>query len=161
MVRTILIAALLTTFATQSEASRSHKSTTQTEFCGDRYCSGPVAVPVENSRQKIRRNRDSFQSAEILPHPAGCARRAFCGCGVSIKVFGKPIRELFLARNWLRFPSAAPASGMVAVRNGHVFYIERVLDNGTVLAYDPNSGGHKTRRHVRSLAGFSVRNPRA
>jgi hypothetical protein len=28
-----------------------------------------------------------------------------------------------------------------------------------VLAYDPNSGRHQTRLHVRSLAGYSVRNP--
>lgn len=49
---------------------------------------------------------------------------------------------------------------MVAVRNHHVFVIREVLGNGRVLAYDANSGNHRTRVWVRSLAGYSVRNPR-
>lgn len=166
MVRTILVAALLAMFATQSEASRSHKATTSNEFCGDRYCSGNTEIVVERVirtkvREKIRRTRDSFQSAEILPHPEGCPRRAFCGCGVALKLFGKLVTQggLAIAANWLKFPPADPAPGMVAARRGHVFLIEKVLGNGNVLAYDPNSGGHKTRRHVRNLAGYSVRNP--
>ncbi len=39
-----------------------------------------------------------------------------------------------------------------AVRRGHVFAIIENKGNGRVLAYDPNSGHHKTRIHVRSLA---------
>jgi hypothetical protein len=99
------------------------------------------------------------RSGRILPHPAGCPRRAFCGCGAAVEVFGKPVRSLWLAANWLRFPRAAPAPGMVAARRGHVFVIREVLGGGKVLAYDANSGGHKTRLHVRSLAGFIVVNP--
>ena len=53
----------------------------------------------------------------------------------------------------------APAAGMVAAPRGNVFVIREVLDNGRVLAYDANSGGRKTRLHVRSLAGFVVVNP--
>lgn len=98
--------------------------------------------------------------AEILPHPAGCPRVAFCGCGASLAVFGRSIRSLWLAANWFRFPPSTPAPGMVAVRRHHVFVIEQVLGGGQVLAYDANSGGHLTRRHVVSLAGYSVRNPR-
>lgn len=98
-------------------------------------------------------------SAQILPHPDGCPRRAFCGCGASVAVFGRSIRSLWLAANWFQFPHADPAPGMVAVRRHHVFVIEQVLEGGKVLAYDANSGGHLTRRHVRSLAGFSVRDP--
>ena len=51
--------------------------------------------------------------------------------------------------------------GMVAVRRHHVFVIREVVDavRHIVLAYDPNSGGHKTRLHLRSLAGYSVRDP--
>jgi hypothetical protein len=86
---------------------------------------------------------------------------AFCGCGVSAKVFGRPVRNLFLAANWRRFPPASPAPGMVAWRFGHVFYIIAVKARGVVLAYDPNSGGHLTRVHLRSLAGFRVVNPHA
>lgn len=98
-------------------------------------------------------------TVRIVSHPHGCPRVLFCGCGVSVRVFGKPIRNLFLAVNWRKFPRAEPAPGMVAYRYGHVFYIEKVLRRGRVLAYDPNSGGHRTRIHVRALAGFRVVNP--
>ena len=97
---------------------------------------------------------------QIVAHPAGCPARAFCGCGASIEVFGKNIRELWLAANWFRFPRAEPAPGMVAVRKHHVFVIREVRGPGEVLAYDANSGGRKTRIHLRSLAGYTVVNPR-
>ena len=91
--------------------------------------------------------------------PAGCPRR-YCGCGVSLKVFGKIIPELNLALNWKRkFPRTSPAPGMVAARSGHVFYIVSVIDSSTVVAYDPNSGGGRTRVHERSLRGYTVVNP--
>ena len=92
--------------------------------------------------------------------PSGCPSR-FCGCGTSLHVFGRIVPELNLARNWLRFPRTYPAPGMVAVRNHHVFAIESVNGDGTVVAYDPNSGGHRTRIHTRSLQGFRVVNPHA
>jgi len=95
----------------------------------------------------------------VVAHPAGCPRRSFCGCGVAKYVFGAPIRSLWLARNWFRFPRAAPGDGMVAVRPHHVFAIIRNLGGGRVLAYDPNSGGHMTRIHERSLRGYAVVNP--
>jgi hypothetical protein len=91
--------------------------------------------------------------------PAGCPRR-YCGCGVSLKVFGRIIPELNLAANWLRkFPRTHAAAGMVAARRGHVFYIKAYNGDGTALAYDPNSGGGKTRIHVRSLRGYTVVDP--
>ena len=98
-------------------------------------------------------------SGEVVAHPDGCPKRQFCGCGVSLKVFGKPIRELFLARNWFKFPKTAAAPGMVAVRKSHVMYIQAIDANGDAVVYDQNSGGHKTRIHSRSLAGFVVVNP--
>jgi hypothetical protein len=104
--------------------------------------------------------RPRHQDARIVAHPHGCPARLFCGCGVSVKVFGRPIRSLFLAANWRRFPPAAPGPGMVAWRRGHVFYIVRMVRRGVALAYDPNSGGHLTRVHRRSLAGFRVVDPR-
>jgi hypothetical protein len=90
--------------------------------------------------------------------PSGCPH-AWCGCGVSLKVFGRIIPELNLAANWRRFPAAIAAAGNVAWRWGHVFYIEAVNGDGTVLAYDPNSGGHVAHVHNRSLRGFRVVNP--
>ena len=103
---------------------------------------------------------NGYSMAEgIVGNPAGCPRTAFCGCAASVEVFGHPIRELYLAANWFRFAHASPAPGMVAVRNHHVFVIRQVNGDGTVLAYDGNSGGHKTRIHTVSLRGFSVRDP--
>lgn len=96
-----------------------------------------------------------------VAHPSGCPRIAFCGCGASIEVFKRNIRSLWLAANWFKFPRARPAPGMVAVRRHHVFVIREVLNGSLVLAYDANSGGHRTRVWVRSLAGFTVVNPRA
>jgi hypothetical protein len=99
--------------------------------------------------------------SRILPHPSGCPRRAFCGCGAAVEVFGRPVRSLWLAANWLKFPPAQPASGMVAARRGHVMVIRQYLGNNRALVYDANSGRGLTRLHVRSLSGFSIRNPRA
>ena len=95
----------------------------------------------------------------IEPHPPGCPRTAFCGCGVSERVYGHPVRSLYLAANWFRFPRTYPAPGTVAVRRHHVFYIESVNGDGTVQAYDPNSGHHQTRLHRVSLAGYVVVRP--
>jgi hypothetical protein len=102
---------------------------------------------------------------QIVPNPAGCPRTLFCGCGVARFVFGQvdgPMRPLWLASEWLRrFARATPAPGMVAVRKDrhHVLAIKEVRGNGRVLAYDPNSGGHKTRVHEVSLARYTVVDP--
>jgi hypothetical protein len=98
-------------------------------------------------------------AGRTVAHPQGCPSTSFCGCGVALYVFGHQVRSLWLAANWLSFPSASPAPGMVAVRRGHVFAILANRGRGSVLAYDPNSGRHRTRIHVRSLAGFKVVNP--
>ncbi|WP_035675143.1 hypothetical protein [Bradyrhizobium liaoningense] len=97
----------------------------------------------------------------IVDHPTGCPRRAFCGCGAAVRVFGSPIRKLWLAASWFAFPRAAPAAGMVAVRRHHVFVLESHLGGSTWLAYDANSGGHRTRVHARSIAGYVIVNPHA
>ena len=98
--------------------------------------------------------------ARIVAHPEGCPRVRFCGCGVSLHVFGKRVRDLYLAANWRRFKPAPPAPGTVAWRYGHVFAVVKVLRHGVVLAYDPNSGRGLTRVHVRRLAGYKVVDPR-
>lgn len=98
-------------------------------------------------------------SAKTLAHPSGCPRRAFCGCGASVEVFGRPVRKLFLAANWLRFPRTVPAPGMVAARRGHVFVLRQHISGSTWLAYDANSGGRRTRVHPRSIAGFVIVDP--
>lgn len=116
------------------------------------------AVPVE-ARPNTQTGYGRTQSRYIVSHPHGCPARAFCGCGAAVRVFGKPIRNLWLARNWFRFPRARPSAGMVAVRRHHVFVLEQHISGSTWLAYDANSGGRRTRIHPRSIAGFAIVNP--
>jgi hypothetical protein len=99
------------------------------------------------------------RAEEILSHPAGCPRRAFCGCGASVHLFGQPVRGLFLSSNWLKFPRTAPAHNMVAVRRGHVFVLKQQVEGNTWLVFDANSGGRATRMHNRSIAGYTIVNP--
>lgn len=100
------------------------------------------------------------KAAQIVSHPSGCPTRLFCGCGASVRIFGQPVRELFLARNWFKFPRTSPAPGMAAVRNGHVWVLEHHVSGNTWVGYDANSGGRKTRIHARSIAGYTIVNPR-
>src|SRR5690348_12288663 len=90
--------------------------------------------------------------------PAGCPH-AFCGCEASLYRFGRVIPELNLASNWRRFPRAAPAPGMAAVRSGHVMILQAQVGNGVWTVHDGNSGGHVTREHARSLAGYTIVDP--
>jgi hypothetical protein len=102
---------------------------------------------------------DGARGPVVGGRPAGCPR-SFCGCGASIRVFGRIVPGLNLASNWLRFPRTAPAPGMVAARRGHVFVLEQHVEGDTWMAYDANSGGRATRIHARSLRGYAVVNPR-
>ena len=97
--------------------------------------------------------------AEMLDHPGGCPRRAFCGCGASVHLFGRPIRDLFLSSNWLRFPRSEAGYNRVAVRRGHVFVLKQHIGGSTWLVYDANSGGRGTRLHPRSIAGYTIVSP--
>ena len=96
-----------------------------------------------------------------MPHPPGCPTRAFCGCGTSLYLLGKAVRAggLAIARNWLAFPRAACAPRMAAARPGHVFAIIECLPGNRALVYDPNSGRHQTRIHVRDLGRYAIVNP--
>lgn len=122
---------------------------------------------VQHVERKPSRIKQAMIDPQIMAHPDGCPRRLFCGCGAAERlkktwgiIVQKP-RELWLAANWYRFPRATPAPGTVAVRRHHVYVIEAVLPDGKVLAYDANSGGGRTRVHVRSLAGYTVVKPNA
>jgi hypothetical protein len=100
-------------------------------------------------------------AGRIVSHPSGCPRRAFCGCGAAVRIFGKPIRSLWLAANWFRFPRTSPAPGTVAVRKHHVFVLEHHIGGSVWQVYDANSGGRRTRIHARSIAGYAIVDPRA
>lgn len=121
-----------------------------------------VARPVYRARVSAAHPRAwEVVSSSIVSHPAGCPARAFCGCGAAVRIFGQPIRNLWLAANWFKFPRAAPAPGMAAVRAHHVFVLEAHLGGDVWQVYDANSGGHATRIHARSIAGYAIVNPRA
>ena len=108
---------------------------------------------------RIQSHRAASGEGVIGGRPAGCPHR-YCGCAVSLKVFGRMVKGLNLAANWKhRFPRAHPGPGMVAARSGHVFLIVSMIDGKTALAYDPNSGGGKTRIHPRPLRGYTVVDP--
>jgi len=137
-----------------------HSHNNKSEFRLKRHSRRTKSDAVRLLYASHKRTRELARGdTQIVPHPAGCPSRAFCGCGTAVKIFGAPIRSLWLAANWFRFPRAEPAPGMVAVRQHHVFAILRVIDSRHVLAYDANSGGHLTRIHPVSLQGYSVRNP--
>ncbi len=92
--------------------------------------------------------------------PAGCPH-AFCGCEASRYVFGEARPELYLASNWIRkFPRTAPASGMAAARGGHVMILISHAGGNDWMVHDGNSGGGKTRDHVRSISGYVIVDPR-
>ena len=90
--------------------------------------------------------------------PAGCPNR-FCGCEASLYKFGRIIPELNFAGNWRRFPRAAPASGMAAVSGRHVMILQQHVGGDVWLVHDGNSGGHVTREHTRSIAGYTIVDP--
>ncbi len=98
--------------------------------------------------------------AEVIGgRPAGCPYQ-FCGCGLSLHLYGRIIPRLNRAAEWLRFPRAFPAPGMAAVRYHHVMGLERPGSRpGLWVVYDANGGHHMTWRHERSIAGYVIVNP--
>ena len=94
----------------------------------------------------------------ISGRPSGCPH-SFCGCEASLFRFGRIIPELNLASNWRRFPRAAPATGMAAVRSGHVMILQQHVSGDIWYVHDGNSGGHVTREHPRSIAGYTIVDP--
>jgi hypothetical protein len=103
---------------------------------------------------------DYGRSGQVIGgRPSGCPH-AFCGCALSIKLFGHQVPGLNLAANWLRFPRTSPAPGMVAARPGHVWQIIGPGSRqGYYIGWDANSGGGRIRIHERSIAGFTIVNP--
>ena len=123
-----------------------------------------LTAPAEAKHRHHAHHHRHHATASVIPvrvvaHPAGCPARAFCGCGAAVRVFGRPVRDLWLAANWYRFPRAAPAPGMAAVRPHHVFVLEADLGGGLWQVFDANSGGHLTRVHARAIAGYAIVNP--
>ena len=175
--RVLLLTSLLIVFSSSALAARPYRTSSPPEcnvtmpcdFSGARQPRVRVAYPDvqrSDSMPRVVRLQNAMAQGSVGGdqvvggRPAGCPR-SFCGCGASIRVFGHVVPGLNLASNWLHFPRAAPAPGMVAARHGHVFVLEQHLEGDTWMAYDANSGGHATRIHARSLRGYTVVNPHA
>jgi hypothetical protein len=129
----------------------------------------PVALLLFSVQAEARPHRHLYRIQhvrEVVPgnerivssRPAGCPN-AFCGCEASLYRFGRVIPELNLASNWRRFPRANPAPGMAAVRSGHVMILQQQVAGNVWSVHDGNSGGHVTREHARSLAGYTIVDP--
>lgn len=150
-VRTFLAAALLCVLMTHAADARSkHRHSRHFAGAGKPIgCSDPAVRPCNvdfSYRRGGRKNRHALPPGlhRILAEgagrvvggrPRGCPRR-YCGCGASLYIFGRIIPRLNLAANWLRFPRAAPAPGMVAARRGHVFVLKRHIRGRVWLVHD-------------------------
>ena len=183
MIKYIMTAALLALFAVPADARPTNDLSG--EFCGTHYCgSRSVEVNIQvrfkrtlpkeaiphcshfgcaearsTSKARKRIHGDPTQS-QIVSHPAGCPRTLFCGCGVSVHVWGVAKKAFYTARAYYSLPRATCAPGMVAVLNAHhVAAIESCDGNGIATLYDPNSGSHLTRIHQRDISHATIVNP--
>lgn len=91
-------------------------------------------------------------------HRSGCPRRASCSHGASVEVFGRHVRNLLLAANWLGLPRVAPALEMVAAIRGQIIVLRQHIRGYTWLAYGANSGSRRMRSHGRSIVAFFIVN---
>lgn len=126
----------------------------------ERHIAARHTAPKEQThRRAAKRAYDANGNTTYLAHPAGCPRIAFCACGAAVEIFGYAKRSLWLAANWFHFPRTSPASGMVAVRSHHVFVLREHIHGMIWMTADYNSGGHLSRLHAQSIAGYVIVNP--
>jgi hypothetical protein len=94
--------------------------------------------------------------------PSGCPFRRFCGCALAqfLSLDNRDGRYN-LAWNWQRLhPRTTARPGAAAVRHGHVMLlVAPTQKDGWFVVRDYNSGGGKSRIHVRSVRGFVFVDP--
>lgn len=156
-----VIAALM--FAVTPAQAKKHKHTSvapqiASNCVQDNNARTVCGGPIQRATGHATRARYVYDG-EIIPNPPCGLRRAFCGAGASYRVFGECRRDLFKASAWYRFPRSSPASGMVGVRSHHVFVLESHVGASDWMVSDYNSGNHQSRRHVRSIAGYTIVDP--
>lgn len=157
---TVVIGSLSYNSADAKPKQRYHNTTLS--YCQDqtyRDVCPSIGKVVAGKAEKLTREARIETEDRFLPHPAGCPRIAFCACGAAVEVFGKPIRSLWPARAWYKFPRSAPGYKTVAVRNHHVMVLISHVGGNEWLVRDYNSGGHKSREHIRSISGYKIVNP--
>ena len=127
----VVIAAISVVLALCSNASAAHR------FHHYRHHGGGYSVNLDSS----------CRSAARMGGP--------CGCWAAEHFFGSPVRNLWLAANWLRFPRTQAAAGTAAVwpNRHHVAPVIAVNGNGTVTVHD-SWGDHAVR-----MAGLTFVNP--
>lgn len=110
---------------------------------------------------ELHLDQHKYNSGRIVGRrPHGCPAR-YCGCAMSLRIFGRIIPKLNLAANWMGFPRTHAAPDVVAVRRHHVMQLLRHVSGDRWLTYDPNSGHGRTRIHVRSVRGCVFVDPKA
>lgn len=126
------------------------------ERAGDFY---ERAGPAQHHHAKPRHAR---RHVEFIPHPRGCPRRNFCACGLA--KFWSLGPGLDAVRTWVRryIRAHAPGPGIAAVRRDQHHIIGIVGGQpGAWEVVDFNSGGHKSRRYIRtSFEGYFFIAPR-
>jgi len=148
---------------TPRESTRVRRNTARVvcnaQGCSDSVMGGTAQVADANGNTPVA---DANGNGTIVgSRPSGCPHQ-FCGCAASLYLFGEIRPDLNLAANWMRkFPHTEPASGMVAARNGHVMVLMSHASGDEWQVHDGNSGGGRTREHVRSIRGYTIVNPRA
>lgn len=177
MIRTILLVVSLFILAIfPSQARHYHRYLPQSScvesgdvmrpVCvGNNFLSGVRSIKINLRRESESRlqkiHRGAIQTSEaILPHPQGCPRLAFCGCGAAVRLLGSPVRSLWLARNWYRFPRTLPAPNTAGVRPHHVIALIQHRYGNVWLAYDANSGHHMTRVHDVDISRYTIVSPK-
>ncbi len=152
MRKTVLVSAALLLLSTQAQA-RPHHHLARIHHLRNAMAMAPGMTMMTSPGMAM-----TSDERVVGGRPAGCPN-AFCGCEASLYRFGRVIPELNLASNWRRFPRTAPAPGMAAVRSGHVMILEQQVAGNVWTVHDGNSGGHVTREHARSLAGYTIVDP--
>ena len=144
-----------------ADAQPRNRATQGVIVCDQRGCSDRAVTRHRDDAGTARAdvNVVDANGNVVGGRPAGCPSE-FCGCEASLFVFGEIRRELNLASTWIRkFPRTQPAAGMAAVRNHHGMILMRLVDGHDWRVHDGNSGGRKTREHVRSIAGYVIVDP--
>jgi hypothetical protein len=112
-----------------------------------------LATCVIGAKAEARPRNDVRQ---LGGRPTGCPH-AYCGCGLA-RFLGLTDTRLNLAWNWAKlFPHVgSPQPGAVAVRHGHVFQLVAHAGGSRWVVRDYNSGGGKSRIHIRDVGGRYV-----
>lgn len=99
------------------------------------------------------------QGTVIGSRPAGCPAR-FCGCALSLKLFGKIIPKFNLSTNWKALPATSAAPGMVAAKRGHVLQLVSHVRGNRWKVWTANSCGRRICIQERNItSAYTFHNP--